>query len=393
MRRASTAVLSLAIGTTPALAQYTLFELEPLPGGSQTFATGIDNQGRMIGTSRDDSGFRMAVIWPAVGEPPVALGLLDGGTETEGVAINDGVAIGVGDRTCGLRGAFVWSDTTGIQAIGPTTCTQTQAFSFNSSGEALLLFGLPSFPAVWPIDGGAPRFLDTWGEAASVFQIDDQGRVYGASAFHPEGGGTSRAIQWNPDGSGRLLDRLDDSSTRADVATDHNEQGLIVGQAGLGGVTRATVWDGLAAPIDAGAALGPDVPSSLFAVNGLGQAVGSASVGAITWDADAGARVLSDLVDASVDGWALTSAQDINDTGVILGNGVAPGGSPRGFVLVGEATPCAADLDGDGSLTLFDFLAFQNLFDAGDARADFDGDGSLTIFDFLAFQNEFDAGC
>ena len=54
---------------------------------------------------------------------------------------------------------------------------------------------------------------------------------------------------------------------------------------------------------------------------------------------------------------------------------------------------CRVDLDGDGSLTIFDFLAYQNLFDAGDLAADFDGDGVLTIFDFLAFQNEFDAGC
>ena len=54
---------------------------------------------------------------------------------------------------------------------------------------------------------------------------------------------------------------------------------------------------------------------------------------------------------------------------------------------------CEADIDGDGELTLFDFLGFQNLFDAGDLRADFDGDGELTLFDFLAFQNAFDAGC
>jgi len=54
---------------------------------------------------------------------------------------------------------------------------------------------------------------------------------------------------------------------------------------------------------------------------------------------------------------------------------------------------CLADLDGDGVLTIFDFLEFQNLFDAGDPIADFDGDGSLTLFDFLAFQNAFDAGC
>ncbi len=61
--------------------------------------------------------------------------------------------------------------------------------------------------------------------------------------------------------------------------------------------------------------------------------------------------------------------------------------------FVEASSACRADLDGDGQLTIFDFLAFQNLFDAGDPIADFDGDGSLTIFDFLAFQNEFDAGC
>ncbi|MEQ8845097.1 MAG: PQQ-dependent sugar dehydrogenase [Phycisphaerales bacterium] len=64
-----------------------------------------------------------------------------------------------------------------------------------------------------------------------------------------------------------------------------------------------------------------------------------------------------------------------------------------GTILGLLPAPCRADLDGDGELTLFDFLAFQNLFDAGDPAADFDGDGDLTIFDFLAFQNEFAGGC
>jgi hypothetical protein len=43
-----------------------------------------------------------------------------------------------------------------------------------------------------------------------------------------------------------------------------------------------------------------------------------------------------------------------------------------------------SDLDADGSLTLFDFLAFQTLFASVQAGADFDGDGILTVFDFLA---------
>ncbi|MEQ8318198.1 MAG: GC-type dockerin domain-anchored protein [Phycisphaerales bacterium] len=54
---------------------------------------------------------------------------------------------------------------------------------------------------------------------------------------------------------------------------------------------------------------------------------------------------------------------------------------------------CITDLDRDGELTIFDFLAFQNLFDANDPTADLDFDGELTIFDFLNFQNAFDAGC
>jgi glycosylphosphatidylinositol phospholipase D len=54
---------------------------------------------------------------------------------------------------------------------------------------------------------------------------------------------------------------------------------------------------------------------------------------------------------------------------------------------------CPADLDADGRLTVFDFLAFFNLYNTGDLAADFDGDGELTVFDLLAFQTAFDAGC
>jgi subtilisin family serine protease len=54
---------------------------------------------------------------------------------------------------------------------------------------------------------------------------------------------------------------------------------------------------------------------------------------------------------------------------------------------------CAPDLDGDGGLTLFDFLTFVNLFNAKDARADCDGNGAWDLFDFLCFVNGFNAGC
>lgn len=106
------------------------------------------------------------------------------------------------------------------------------------------------------------------------------------------------------------------------------------------------------------------------------------------------------FLDAS--GYPAASAGDVNADGVgdlIIGATRAdPGGRPdagTSYVIFGRdlASACPADLDGDGELTVFDFLEFCALFDAGDPIADFNGDGTLTIFDFLAFQNAFDAGC
>ena len=75
----------------------------------------------------------------------------------------------------------------------------------------------------------------------------------------------------------------------------------------------------------------------------------------------------------------------------------SPFGSGGAALKLGDRpcsyTDCRADFDGDGALTIFDFLAYQNAFDAGNFCADFDGDTRLTIFDFLAFQNEFASGC
>ncbi len=95
----------------------------------------------------------------------------------------------------------------------------------------------------------------------------------------------------------------------------------------------------------------------------------------------AGESLVIDLpAGETIDGWHAVSIWCV-DIPVSFGQGTY------------MAPPCRADMDVDGELTIFDFIAFQNAFDAGDAMADFDGDGELTIFDFLAFQNEFDAGC
>jgi len=54
---------------------------------------------------------------------------------------------------------------------------------------------------------------------------------------------------------------------------------------------------------------------------------------------------------------------------------------------------CYADYTEDGSLDIFDFLAYVNAFNGGSPDADCDGDGNLPLFDFLCFVNAFNAGC
>ncbi len=99
---------------------------------------------------------------------------------------------------------------------------------------------------------------------------------------------------------------------------------------------------------------------------------------------------MSDSDFGTLDFFGVTTDADIARVTITF---VIPMGWGLDDLYVGAGSTCRADIDGDGSLTIFDFLAFQNAFDAGDLLADFDGDGVLTLFDFLQFQNEFDAGC
>ncbi len=125
---------------------------------------------------------------------------------------------------------------------------------------------------------------------------------------------------------------------------------------------------------------------------------GAASGIGIAIDTDEGVADVLDFASGFEDTFlGFTSSEPVSEVRIIaapsyVGTAVGEIFDADDMVFAG-GEPCRADFDGDGQLTIFDFLAFQNAFDAGDLAADFDGDGSLTIFDFLAFQNEFDAGC
>lgn len=57
------------------------------------------------------------------------------------------------------------------------------------------------------------------------------------------------------------------------------------------------------------------------------------------------------------------------------------------------AGSCDADFNGDGSVTVQDFLAYLGAYADGDLRADINGDGALSIQDVLSFLSAYAAGC
>jgi hypothetical protein len=138
---------------------------------------------------------------------------------------------------------------------------------------------------------------------------------------------------------------------------------------------------------------------SLFVGGAFAQAGGIDSPNLARWDG-AWSAVDGPITGSPALPWILPAVHTLS-TGTLGGDGLLVGGffdevAPgvrAGSLAKLSCEACYPDFDGDGSLTIFDFLGFQNAFDAGDLAADCDGDGSLTIFDFLCFQNLFDAGC
>jgi len=92
-------------------------------------------------------------------------------------------------------------------------------------------------------------------------------------------------------------------------------------------------------------------------------------------------------------GLVLHGAAGQHEAGTLVSGPLALGG---GFlpVLPGpEDDPCRVDLNGDTVVNTLDFLAFLNLWNAGDPKSDFNGDTTINTLDFLVFLNEWVAGC
>lgn len=91
-----------------------------------------------------------------------------------------------------------------------------------------------------------------------------------------------------------------------------------------------------------------------------------------------------------LDGNGIVNADDQTILAAALG---VSGADTDGDGIPDVCEVCAPDLNGDGLVNTQDFLAFLNLWVAGDPIADWNGDGTVNTQDFLAYLNAWAAGC
>ncbi len=123
---------------------------------------------------------------------------------------------------------------------------------------------------------------------------------------------------------------------------------------------------------------------------------------AFIWDPVNGYRLVEDILrDAGSlpAGYSLTIATGISGDGtVIVGNGLGPGFTPRGWVAViprtdGSICPaCAADFDDNGGVDGGDLASFFSAFEEGSACADVDANGGVDGGDLGLFFQLFEQG-
>ncbi len=421
----------LALATAPAAQGQEFFPIGSLDGstgarGQLNFVRAISADGQLAaggailsGTSVCDS--QQGYTWyRGDGIQPFAV-IGECVTSVFDMSADGQTIVGSGSPTNPLR-AYFWTEDSGFTEIpqifedGGRTFFDPDTTRLRLTGDGSAVFGtgfsieagtsfIDSRPYRWTPSGGY-EFLDIPPSSTVAIPTGTNSDGSVTVGFTRPGGGEAPLIPaiWSEDGSVRNIDGPADTSISffRDVTPDGS---VLIGGGRFtdSNVPRSYSWTEDGGWLDLG-----DFPAG--GTGGFPLAVsddGSVIVGTYTlfgfggrayiWTEDTGITDLNDFARGlGIDllGWTLTEATAISADGrTIAGVGTNPAGVDDSWVLSLESTNCPADFDGDGRLSLFDFLAFQNAFDSGDLAADFDSDGRFSLFDFLAFQNAFDAGC
>jgi probable HAF family extracellular repeat protein len=350
------ALLNLSWGSTAiAAALYTLTDLGALTGGDSSYATGINNNGDVVGQSATSEGFR-AFLWnPTTGM--TNLGALSGGNYSYATGVNDqGQVVGYTNGSSGSR-AFVWNKTSGLLDLGTVSNgLRSYAYGINNSGQIAGYSDTGTDRSTVTVWNGSHAITDLGekGISSIATAINDRNQIAG-QVVGPNG---FRATLWDPTQGLTQLGTLAGGSYS--YATGLNDRGDVVGYSAIGGQTptnssstttfgglsgntvNAFLWNSTQGIMNLGS-LSPQDNSYAQSINENRQVVGysygldngSYRYRATIWN-NGVINDLNSLVDPAL-GWSLRVANAINDKGQVVGIGFNPTGQSRAFLLTPTA--------------------------------------------------------
>jgi probable HAF family extracellular repeat protein len=341
-------------GTFSALAQtYAITEIGVLKGDNESSGFRLNSAGQVVGCSDTASnGYpctgltagQHAFLW-SKSAGLKDLGTLPGGTISGATGINDdGQVVGYSNVKAGSASdsfAFLWTPTEGMTDLGTLSGGHSSgAFEINSAGviagdsDSIISNG-HVIGASWTNNvirnlGGLPKSIFT-----QALDINDNNQIVGESTFTNGPPFRSHAFEWSAALGMKDLGTLRGGTTS--MANAINYSGVIVGQSNSGAFKdwHAVMWNAARKIRDLGILPGGTY-SFAFGINDSDEVVGSGDISKMTehaflWTQAAGMRDLNSLIPAN-SGWVLINAYAINRLGQITGYGTFKGYN-HGFLL------------------------------------------------------------
>jgi hypothetical protein len=312
---------------------------------------------------------------------PVEIGQTSTGDRARGVAVHDALV-------------YVANSDSGLQIYNSAGGTPTLLGTYNTSGRALRV--AVSGTTVFVADDNSLQIIDATDPAAPTF----------IGRFTPAGDADAVAIEGTTaylvGGLGTGLVILDVNDPSSPIQLAH----LVFPESSPNDIT---VCDSIAyiahrtgglIIVDANDPTNPqlitsiDTPDSAVRVSLENSTVYVAGYsGTINW---------YDVSDPGTPQWlagyklpvpAYPGAIQMTDGTAYVSGSNSDAGYNKLLLVDVSGCACPPDLNADGELNTLDFLAFLNLWAAGDPTADWNQDGNINTLDFLAYLNAWATGC
>jgi len=340
---------------TQAENKYEIIDLGTL-GGDYSVANSINNVGQIVGSADNENGSQCATLFDHTGDGNnINLGLFRGDWSSAS-SINDVGQI-VGEYGGKNHWNGFWSYAILFDSTDPNNSIEIGVFGGDLSGaNSINAFGqivgsttgrlslsryLPGAVLFDPTSTDKYVFLGTLGGYnGSASSINDIGQIVGWADNSQD---KRRATMFDPSGAGNNIDLGTLGGDEGEILSNNN-LGQMVGWAeDSQGHARATLFDPTGAGnIDLGT-LGVDSKSMALSINDFGQIVGITyyefdstfySHGTFFDPTGKGENIdLNTLIDPHR-GWTLEYANDINNSGKIVGQGINPQGEHHAFLLI-----------------------------------------------------------